>query len=413
MPEPVAHSCVLPPDAPLQVRQALGMSPGSDLRIAFIAGPGDAVGTFDCWSRDEHEPRTPVIAYSTMFYSVVDAISAEALILVEHDKQPSAPNPRFRFSYTPRRRDRTKFGYRMDERDFARRALRHLRDYRPDVILVGTDAPTLLIDTLPPARRIILTAHNTYWPAGCRKTSLKARVRYWGQARSLRRIDVALSTSSECAAQIAALGGPSGTKSFTEVPQILPAFYPEEIAPSPSVRRLLFVGRIEAEKGVLDLLEAFKIVAADHPELTLEYVGTGSVDELLRAAILASPLADRITFHGHLMAQDVHNQLASSDLLICPTRSSFNEGLALVVVEAAVHGKPTLLSSIVPAKGLLPRAHVEFPVDDTLALSRHLRHIIDTPKEYAKLQAELASNRAQFRDRRNSWGSMLYRALSA
>lgn len=413
MSEPVEHSVTLPPDAASKARQALGMSSSSSMRIAFIAGPGDVVGTFDHWSQGAHEPRTPVIAYSTMFYSVVHALEAEALVLVEHDKQPARGDSRFRFLHTPRRRSRRGIGYRLDERAFSNRVLRHLREYRPDVIIVGTDAPDVLIAGLPRARRIVLTAHNTFWPMGYRGASLKASLKLWIKSRALRRIDVAINTSDECAAQVAALGGPSGLRSFTEVPQILPAFYPELLSRAPVARHLLYVGRIEANKGVFDLLGAFESVAAHHPDLKLEIVGSGSADAPLRAAIAASPHADRIIFHGQLLAEAVHDRLDSADLLICPTRSNFNEGLALVVPEAAVHGVPTLLSSVVPAKRLLPRACAEFPVDDTAALAAALKRIVNTPAEYEVLCEELAAKRGQFRDRSKSWGSMLYRALSA
>ncbi|MDD7970900.1 glycosyltransferase family 4 protein [Roseinatronobacter alkalisoli] len=413
MPEPVTQSVSLPPDAAHAVRQSLGLGAQSALRIAFVAGPGDAVGTFDHWQKGAHDPRTPVIAYSSMFYSVADALAADVLMLVEQDRQPAAPDPRFRFIHTPRRRGRRGIGYRLDERAFTACVLRHLRDFRPDVIIVGTDAPNALIAGLPATRRVILTAHNTFWPMGRRPVSLKARLRLRAKSWALRRVDAVVNTSGECAAQVAALSGPSGTRSFTEIPQVLPDWYPETLTPAPTAERLLYLGRIEANKGVFDLLGAFDAIAADRPTLTLDIAGTGTADAPLRAAIAASPHAARITFHGQLQARDVHDRLDAADLLICPTRTDFAEGLALVVVEAAVHGVPALLSSIVPAKALLPGACVTFPADDSAALTAALRGIVDTPAEYGALCAALATKRHQFRERSGSWGSMLYRALVA
>ncbi len=411
--EPVSNSVIMPTDGASRVREALGMSPDAPLRVAFVAGPGDAVGTFDHWSQGIHDPRMPVINYTTMLYSLVEALDAEALILVEQDRQPAQPRGRFRFEYTPRRRGRGGIGYHLDERAFALKVLRHLRAYRPDVIIVGTDAPDALIARLPRTRRVVLTAHNTYWPMGRRPNSLKARARSWIWKQGMRRIDVAVCTSDECAAQIAELGGPSGARSFTEIPQILTEFYPPQLAPAAAVETLLYVGRIEASKGVFDLLQAFESVAAEHATLRLEIAGTGTAAAPLMDAIAASPHADRIVFHGQLLAKAVHQRLESADLLLCPTRSSFSEGLALVVVEAAVHGVPTLLSSIVPAKALFPGASEEFPADDTAALTATLRRLVSSPADYATLCTALAEQRAQFRDRSKSWGSMLYRALVA
>lgn len=406
------QSVIIPPDAAQKARLALGLSPSDPLRIAFVAGPGDVVGTFNCWQQGTHDPRTPVIAYSEMFYSLVSALDASALLLVEQDKQPEKPDPRFRFIFTARRRGRRGIGYRLDERAFAKNALRHLHAYHADVILVGTDAPDSLIANLPPARRIILTAHNAFWPMGKRKTSLKSRLGYFMKSRALRRIDSVVNTSSECASQVAALGGPSGPRSFTEVPQIHQSSYPKEVSVPSEIRRLLFVGRMEEDKGVFDVLEAFNAVAKDHSELQLEFVGTGSADRQLQSAIAASPHVDRIVFRGQLLARSVHERLDAADLLICPTRSSFKEGLALVVVEAAVHGVPTLLSSVVPAKALFPDCCVEFPADKIPELKEALSRLINNPTDYRSLCAELARHRAKFLDRSKSWGSLLYSTLT-
>lgn len=404
--------CVpLPPDAPRLVRENLGLTADSSLKIAFVAGPGDAMGTFNHWIKGRHDPRTPVIAYSTMFYALVAGIRAEALLLVEQEGQPTSSDPRFKFVTTPRRRGRRGIGFRIDERNFAKEVLRHLRSYSPDVILVGTDAPERLINALPASRRIILTAHNTYWPLGMPPTGLRARLKLWFTSRALQRIDTCVSTSAECAAQVRALGGPAETRSFVEAPQVLAEYFLQTLTPASTARHLLFLGRIEECKGVFDLLSAFNSIAAEFLDLTLDLAGTGSAAGALTTAIAASPFASRICFHGLLSAEDVHGRIAAADLLICPTRSSFAEGLALVVIEAAVHGVPTLLSSIVPAKDLLPGACIEFTVDDTNALTSALRKLVAEPSAYAACAASLMEKREIFQDRTRSWGKQLYRAI--
>lgn len=412
MTEHVLNSVVIPSDARGLVRQGLGIAADAKLRIAYVAGPGDACGTFDYWARGLHDPRTPVVAYSSMFYSVVAGIDATALILIEQDKQPSSPDPSFQFIYTPHRRGRRGLGYRIDQFAFSTSVLRHLRDFRPDVIIVGTDAPNRLIRNLPPARRIILTAHNSFWPMGHRPDTLRARLRLWSSKRALQRIDLAVNTSGECAFQVAALGGPSGVRSFTEIPQVLETFYPKAVEPRPVAQSLLYLGRIEANKGIFDLLAAFTSLAKDHPDLRLGFAGAGSADAALKEAVATSGCADRITIHGLLPAIDVHRLLEKTDLLVCPTRTASGEGLALVVVEAAVHGVPTLLSSIVPAKMLFPEGCLEFRADDMGALAETMRIVVENPEAYCRLWTAVSTQRSQFVNRAESWGSQLYRALA-
>jgi glycogen(starch) synthase len=409
--EPVADSVSLPAAAASEVRRSLGMEPSSRLRIAFIAGSGDVVGTFDHWMKDCHDPRIPVIAYSTMFYAVVAALGAEALILAEQDRSPREPDPRFRFAYTEHPRGRRGLGYRLDEAAFTRSVLKKLAEWPPDLILVGTDASTALISRLPRQARVVLTAHNVYWPMGRRPEGLKASVRLWFLARALRRLHSAVCTSQECAEQIASLGS-EPARMFVETPQVLDKFFSQTRLRS-ACARLVYLGRIEVSKGILDLIDAFESIATSTPELTLDIAGTGSADALVRARIAASANSDRIRFHGLLGAQQVHFLLGESDLLVCPTRTDFSEGLALVVVEAAVHGVPAVLSSIVPAKDLLPGACVTFPANDTASMTAQLRELTTNRAAYAGLCAALGPARAQFLDRSTSWGSMLYRAMIA
>ena len=160
-----------------------------------------------------------------------------------------------------------------------------------------------------------------------------------------------------------------------------------------------------------DLLDAFEALSPDHPDATLDFAGCGGGEEELIRRIAASPASGRVRYLGRLTGEEVHNILDETNLLICPTRSTFNEGLALVVVEAAIHGVPSLLSSVVPAKDLVADACVEFPADDTGALRDRLEQILSNPSLYRELRARTAQRREIFTDRSKSWGSELYRAL--
>ncbi|OSZ75414.1 glycosyltransferase family 4 protein [Hydrogenophaga sp. IBVHS1] len=411
--EALVKDCVVLPDnAPTIARVALGLQSHTRVRIAYICGPGDAVGTFEHWAQGRHDPRTPVIAYSAMFYSLIEALDAEALMLVEQSRQPEIDKEaRFRFVYTPHPRGRGGLAYHLDEATFTRNVLEALSAWPADAIVVGTDAPAALISQLPRASRIILTAHNVYWPMGTRPSGLVKRARLWRLARALRRVRSAVCTSQECANQIVALGC-EHSRMFVETPQILPGFFPQAL-PRSHCNRLLYLGRIEANKGVLDLIEAFSAIADIFPGLSLDIAGTGSANEQVRAAISRAHAPNRIRFHGLLDANAVHALLDTSDLLICPTRLESGEGLALVVIEAGVHGVPSVVSSIVPAKDLLNGACEVFPANDVAALTEVLRALASNNDSLRALSDAALAQRSQFLDRSLSWGTQLYRALLA
>lgn len=406
----VEHCVSLPDDAPEQVRRMCGLEADSELRILFFGGPGDVVGTFNRWAEGHQDPRTPVIAYSSMFYTLSRKLRAKGLILTESDIAPDTPADDFEFIYTPRKHGGGRIGYRIDEYNFCRTGRDRVKQLNPHVIIIGGDAPDALVRTLPDDARVILTVHNAFWPMGQQPTDFRERRRLARKRRAFHRVDAAVCTSVECAQQLEVLGVRRET-CFVEMPQILSQFAPDTPrAQDREARRLVFLGRVEPEKGVFDLVSAFDRLAEDAPDVTLSIAGVGSASADLERMVAASPFKDRITLHGLLGAKQVHALLAQSDLLICPTQDF--EGLALVVIEAAIHNVPSVTSSIVPARDLFPKGSVEFPARDVEALTECLRSVVLDRDRYREMTGALPALTERFLDRSQSWGSMMYKALT-
>ncbi len=117
------------------------------------------------------------------------------------------------------------------------------------------------------------------------------------------------------------------------------AFWPEEVSDLTKRERrsLLYLGRLSTEKGVDLLIDAWSLVADDHPGWTLSIVGDGPQVESLKAQALSLAGADRIEWKRPTVTpQDV---LRESDLLVLPSRT---EGLPLVVAEAQASGVPVV-----------------------------------------------------------------------
>lgn len=403
-------SCIqLPDGAGLTLRRSLGLRFDETPRIAYVPGPGDVVGTFDHWMAGKFDPRVPVIAYSTMFYELISSLNADALVLSEPENDPVRSDPRIRFVKIPRARPSGRFEYWANNLHFSHRVMRELRAYRPHIVLLATDAPQPLLAFIPAGMKLVLTAHNTYWPMGRMPRSWKARLKLSMTKLSLRRVSSGVCTSPECRNQLQTMCR-SDVDLIVETPQVLSCFS-RPVRHSLKASRLLYLGRIETEKGVFDLLDAFEALAPVHPDIRLDFAGTGSALGPLQARIASSIYSDRMRYLGQLSAPDVHAILDECDLLICPTRSSFNEGLALVVIEAAVHGVPTLLSSVVPAKDIVGDACLVFPADDAAALRDRMNEVIQDPLRFQWLRERVVIGRDAFTDRTRSWGTQLYRAF--
>jgi glycosyltransferase involved in cell wall biosynthesis len=103
----------------------------------------------------------------------------------------------------------------------------------------------------------------------------------------------------------------------------------------------LYVGRLKADKGILDLAQAFARLAMDYDEAWLLIVGPD--EEALRPRIekVCAAVAPRLRFVGFSPAPQEY--MAAADVLCLP---SFREGFGSVIIEAASAGIPAVASNI-------------------------------------------------------------------
>jgi glycosyltransferase involved in cell wall biosynthesis len=133
-------------------------------------------------------------------------------------------------------------------------------------------------------------------------------------------------------------------------------------------RWILFVGRVEADKGMLELAPAFLRLAAANPDAALFIVGDGkaraAMEEVLR------PLGDRVVFAGARPFAEVPIWMGACDLLTLP---SHLEALASGrrVVATRVGGIPDVVHR--PELGTL------VPVGDADALAAALAEVLAAP----------------------------------
>lgn len=109
----------------------------------------------------------------------------------------------------------------------------------------------------------------------------------------------------------------------------------------PDGRLLLFVGRLEASKGVLDLLQAFEKIAPRSSELRLAMVGDGS--EMPRCREAQSRWPGRIFLPGAQPLARVARWIAACDALTLP---SWNEGTPNVIIEALASGRRVVATRV-------------------------------------------------------------------
>jgi glycogen synthase len=114
--------------------------------------------------------------------------------------------------------------------------------------------------------------------------------------------------------------------------------HPASSAP-PARPTLLFVGRLEHEKGVQTLLRALPLVARRIPWVRLRVVGRGSFAAELERLTAALGLTGRVRFDGWVDAERLGELYGASDAVVIP---SLYEPFGLVALEAMACGVPVI-----------------------------------------------------------------------
>ena len=155
----------------------------------------------------------------------------------------------------------------------------------------------------------------------------------------------------------------------------------------PSGRRaILYVGRLERQKGLDWLLEeVMPRVFRELPEHDLLLVGDGPQRQELQTLAEKQDLQSRVHFGG--WRQDVPQILAAVDLLALPSRW---EGMPNVVLEAMAAGKPVVATQAEGVTELLGEgaAQQSCPAGDAAGFAERIVRVANDPS----LAAELGTN---------------------
>ena len=106
---------------------------------------------------------------------------------------------------------------------------------------------------------------------------------------------------------------------------------------------ILFIGRLEAVKGVPVLLRAFAALSGSDASPTLRLVGDGPDRPALEAMAETLGLGGSVQFVGYRSADEVAADLAWADQLVLP---SFAEGVPVVLMEAMASGLPVVATRV-------------------------------------------------------------------
>ena len=148
---------------------------------------------------------------------------------------------------------------------------------------------------------------------------------------------------------------------------------------------LMFVGRLEQEKGVDWLLHAFAESNLHQAGCRLTIVGDGPLRDTLATLANTLGLNDQCRFVGYLPHRESEELLASAWVQIVP--SLWAEPFGLVTAEAMMRGTPVVCSDLGGANDMVCHEQSGYlvPPGDTSALSRCLQRIVSRRGEALRI----------------------------
>jgi len=416
------------------------------MKIMYAAGPGNVIGTFDFWRKGQDDPSQVSMTFSGQFYDVCSALDAEGYIIASNSEKKVLKDGRFMLEHRPVLLSKQSgvlyhLGQILYELSFVISALL----FKADVV-VGNPTSYFFVSSLLPKLgiQVIPSLHCLLW-SKCISQRNFAEINYPKFDKNLdlykffvlyvEQVVLAkilrfkaslfwkinskffakdclaiLSTSEDINDQVKQITNSQScpvvnflsTYRRTEFENVTPP------SQDKSTFHVLFAGRIEADKGVFDLLEIAKRFKAEcRSNIVFHICGTGSVLELLSKQVEEFELHSTFVLNGYCNKPKMQQMFSLSHVVIVPTKSDFNEGLNQVVIEGVLANRPIITSSVCPALAYVQEAVVEVPPDDVEAYGDAILKLHDNYDLYEEKQQSCKKLQEPFYSDSRSWSEAL------
>jgi glycosyltransferase involved in cell wall biosynthesis len=134
-------------------------------------------------------------------------------------------------------------------------------------------------------------------------------------------------------------------QNWTATPELLAIGAARRYGSRPKPLKVLFLGWIEREKGIFELLESVRRLSQTNrvPPFQVVLAGDGAAMAETRRELQAQELAALVELPGWINSQQKVERLRDADLLVLP---SYMEGMPNAVIEAMAAGLPVVATDV-------------------------------------------------------------------
>lgn len=142
---------------------------------------------------------------------------------------------------------------------------------------------------------------------------------------------------------------------------------------------ITFVGRLDPEKGIDTLIDAFASVVKRIPNVRLAIAGRGALQSAIESQVHKLGLQDRVRHYGYLKGDVLKHFYLISDIHVCPSRY---EPFGLVVGEAMAAGRAVVASDTGGLRDIISNSKVGklVPPNNVQALGQMLLELATSDK---------------------------------
>ena len=146
---------------------------------------------------------------------------------------------------------------------------------------------------------------------------------------------------------------------------------------------ILFLSRVEKEKGIYETIESFKNIQKSFPFTNLKIAGIGSELDNVKKFV-ANKKIDNIDFLGWVDGAEKLKVLSEADIFVL---ASYSEGMPICILEAMATGLPVVTTNIGGLKDFFEDAHMgyEVGIKDAGDLQLKLEKLIDNTQLRTKI----------------------------
>ncbi len=269
-----------------------------------------------------------------------------------------------------------------------------IRQDRLDIVHLHSGPGGLLLFRRPNAPTVI-TAHHTYWQQYHYITSQRWKaVLYWLEKRSYAFADRIICVSQDTKS-ILVNHYQVNEKIITVIPNGVTTDAPGiHHSDRKSGKHLLFVGRIDRRKGVDFLIEAFRIIAKQDPDIILHVAGDGKDRRMLERNCREDGL--RVVFHGRVSDAELEKLYEDTCIQVVP---SIFEGFGIVVLEAMARRIPVIATNVDGIRCIIDNGVNGILVNygDRQAMAERILSLLSNPEKAYQLAQHAASDLDKFR----------------